>query len=330
MVLEDPKTFLGIKPAGEAALISEVGKGVLGLILDQKDGDLGRVFSREGVDVVMKAALDTVAKHPEILVDKKDQGLRALLAAVAGQLAQYDTLLTPAMLPEVTRLILEKTGENIEQLWPEMAKKPENHLLLTAAQTSLAILTKAPPAGARWKPAFAREDLLAVTDTVFDELARNPAWLVAAAGNTDASLKVALEAALGVLRTRGTSQLSVATATEILQASIGAVALRSEFLEKMPAGGPLAGQPILAAALDATLKTIFEPPGARAAWRLVRTDAVVGIVQVGLGELARRGASPQRVATLDTFLREQAAGIEAGKAWDLDSFATGLRTALGG
>src|SRR4029079_12218172 len=97
MVLEDPKTFLGIKPAGEAALISEVGKGVLGLILDQKDGDLGRVFSREGVDVVMKAALDTVAKHPEILVDKKDQGLRALLAAVAGQLAQYDTLLTPAM-----------------------------------------------------------------------------------------------------------------------------------------------------------------------------------------------------------------------------------------
>jgi hypothetical protein len=330
MVLEDPKTFLGIKPAGEAALISEVGKGVLGLILDQKDGDLGRVFSREGVDVVMKAALDTVAKHPEILVDRKDQGLRALLAAVAGQLAQYDTLLTPAMLPEVTRLILEKTGENIEQLWPEMAKKPENHLLLTAAQTSLAILTKKPPAGARWKPAFAREDLLAVTGTVFDELARNPAWLVAAAGNTDASLKVALEAALDVLRTRGTSQLSVATATEIVQASIGAVALRSEFLEKMPAGGPLAGQPILAAALDATLKTIFEPPGARAAWRLVRTDAVVGIVQIGLGELARRGASPQRVATLDTFLREQAAGIEAGKAWDLDSFATGLRTALGG
>ena len=330
MVLQDPKTFLGIEPAGEAALVSEVGKGVLGLILDEPDGDLSRVFSREGVDTVMKAALTTVAKHPELLVGKKDQGLRVLLVSIAGELGQFETVLTPAMLPEMTRLILEKTGENLELLWPEMAKKPENHLLLTAARTSLAILTKAPPAGARWKAAFGRDDLLAVTRTVFDELVQNPAWLVAAAGNGDASLKVALEAALDVLRARGTSQLGVGTATEILQSSIRAVALRSEFLERMPAGSPLAGQPVVAAALDAMLATLFAPPGARAAWRLARTDAVVGVVQIGLGELARRGASPQRVATLDGFLREQAAAIEAGKAWDLDTFATGLRTALGG
>ena len=330
MVLEDPKTFLGLEPAGEAALVSEVGKGVLGLILDEPDGDLSRVFSREGVDTVMKAALTAVARHPELLVGTRDQGLRALLVSIASELGQFETVLTPAMLPEVTRLILEKTGENLELLWPEMARRPENHLLLTAAKTALAILTKAPPAGARWKPAFGRDDLLAVTGTVFDELVQNPAWLVAAAGNGDASLQVALEAALGVLRARGTSRLSVATATEVLQSSIRAVALRSEFLERMPAGGPLPGQPVLAAALDATLGTILDPPGPRAAWRLARADAVAGVVQIGLGELARRGASPQRVATLDTFLREQAAGIEAGRAWDLDTFAAGLRTTLGG
>jgi hypothetical protein len=282
------------------------------------------------VDLVLKAALTAVAKHPEILVDKKDAGLRALLVSVASELGQFDTLLTPAVVPEVTRLILEKTGENLELLWPEMAKKPENHLLLTAGKTTLAILTKKPPAGARWKPAFGRDDLLAVTGTVFDELVQNPAWLLAAAGDTDASLRAALDAALGVLRARGTRQLSVATATEVLQASIRAVALRAEFLEKMPAGGPMAGQPVLAAALDAILATIYDPPGARAAWRLARADAVVGVVQIGLGELARQGASPQRVAALDAFVREQAAAIEAGRAWDLDTFATGLRTALGG
>lgn len=330
MVLEDPRTFLGVEPAGEAALISEVGKGVLGLVLDGPDGDLSRLFSREGVDVVLKAALTTVGQHPEILVrGKEHQGLRVLLASVTSELAQYDTVLTPAMLPEVTRLILEKTGENLEQLWPEMATKPEKHLLLTAAKTTLAILTKAPPAGARWKPTFAREDLLAVTQTVFDELSSNPAWLLAAAGDTDARLATALQAALDVLRARGTSQLGVATATEVLQASIRAVALRAEFLERMPAGTAAAGKPVLAAALDAMLATIFEPPGARAAWRLTRTEAVVGIVQVGLGELARRGASPERVAALDAFLKEQAAGIEGGRAWDLDTFTTGLRTALG-
>jgi hypothetical protein len=114
-----------------------------------------------------------------------------------------------------------------------------------------------------------------------------------------------------------------------MQASIRAVALRAEFLDRMPAGDPIAGQPVLAAALDAILATIFDPPGARAAWRLARADAVVGLVQIGLGELARRGASPQRVAALHNVLREQAAGIEAGKAWDLDTFATGLASALG-
>lgn len=330
MVLEDPKTFLGVKPAGEAALISEVGKGVLGLIVDDPEGDLSRVFSREGVDVVVKAALVAVAKHPEILIDKKDAGLRALLASVAGELSQFDTLLTPGMVPEITRVILEKTGENLEQLWPDLAKKPQDHLLLTAAQTTLAILTKKPPAGARWKPAFGRNDLLAVTSTVFDELASNPSWLLAAAGNTDANLRVALEAALGVLRTRGTAQLGVGTATQILQAAIRAVALRSELLERMPAGGPLAGQPAIAAALDAVLASIYDPPGARAAWRLARADAVTALVQIALAELARQGAGPQRIAVLDTFARSQAAAIEAGRAWDLDSFATGLRTALGG
>jgi hypothetical protein len=329
MVLEDPKTFLGLEPAGEAALVSEVGKGVLSLVLDGPDAGLARVFSREGIDTVLKTALATVAKHPELLAGTRDQGLRALLVAIAGELGQFETVLTPALLPEVTRLILEQTGEHLEVLWPEMARKPEHHLLLTAARTSLGILTKAPPAGARWKPAFGRQELLAVTGTVFDELVQNPAWLVSAAGDGNTSLKVALAAALDVLRARGTSQLGVGTAAEVMQASIRAVALRAEFLDRMPAGDPIAGQPVLAAALDAILATIFDPPGARAAWRLARADAVVGLVQIGLGELARRGASPQRVAALHNVLREQAAGIEAGKAWDLDTFATGLASALG-
>jgi hypothetical protein len=203
-------------------------------------------------------------------------------------------------------------------------------LLVTAAKTSLAVLTKPPAAGARSKPTFARADLLAVTGTVFDELVQNPSWLLAAAGDGDASLKVALEAALDALRARGTSQLSVGTAAEVLQAAVRAVALRAEFLDKMPAGVAAAGKPVLAAALDATLATIFDQRGAKAAWRLTRADAVVGVVRIGLGELARFGPTPDRVGQLDAYLRNQAAAIEAAKPWDLETFGAGLRKALGG
>ena len=329
-VLENPRTFLGIEGPGEAALVSEVGKSVLGLVLDGPEADLGRVFSREGVDVVLRAALTAVARHPEILGRTENRGLQALLGAVAAELGQLQSPLTPGVIPEVTRLILQKTGEHLELVWPEMATKPERHLLLTAAATTLAILTTPPAAGARWWPAFGRDDLLTVTGTVLDELVQNPAWLLAAAGEGDARLRATLEAALGVLRARGTAQLGAGTATQVLQAAVRAVALRAELLDRMPAGGPRAGQPVVAAAIDAMLTTIFEPPGARAAWRIARAEAVVGIVQLGLGELARRGAGPAEVTALDAFVREQIVGIEAGRPWDLESFAAGLPAALGG
>jgi hypothetical protein len=211
-----------------------------------------------------------------------------------------------------------------------MAKNPRNHLLVTAAKTSLAILTKPAAAGAQWKPAFARTDVLAVTGTVFDELIQNPSWLVAAAGDGNASLKAALEAALGVVRARGTAHLSAGTAAEVLQEAVRAVALRAEFLDKIPAGAAAAGKPVIAAALDAILATIFDQPGAKAAWRLTRADTVVGLVRIGLGELARFGPTPERVGQLDAFLRDQAAAIEAAKPWDLETFGAGLRKALGG
>ena len=154
--------------------------------------------------------------------------------------------------------------------------------------------------------------------------------LIASAGDGEGSLKAALEAALDVLRARGTSQLSAATATAVLQASIRAAALRAEFFDRIPPGHALAGKPVLAGALDVMLTTLLQPPGRRAAWRLGRADTVVGVVQIAFGELARQGASPERVAVLDTFLRAQATEIEAGKAWDLDTFATRARAALGG
>ncbi len=328
MVLDDPQTFLGVKPSGEAALVSDVGKAVLTLILDAPAGDLSRVFSRQSVDTVTKAALTAVAQHPEILVDKKNQSLQALLSSVAGELGQFDSLTTAGVLPEVTRLILEKTGENLDLLWPDLAKNPHDHLLVAAAKTTLSVLAKPPAAGAQWKPTLARADLLAVTETVFDELIQNPIWLASAAPDGKASLKVALEAALDVIRARGSSNLSTATAAEILQEAVKAVATRTEFLDPVPVSGT--AKPLIAAALDASLATIFSQPGAKTAWRLTRADTVVGVVRILLGELARCGPTAERVRQLDAFLRDQAATIEAAQPWDVGTFATGLRQELGG
>jgi hypothetical protein len=57
-------------------LLSEVSKGMLGLVLDSPDGDLSRVRSRASVDVFTKAALAAVAQHPEILVPRRIRACR--------------------------------------------------------------------------------------------------------------------------------------------------------------------------------------------------------------------------------------------------------------
>jgi hypothetical protein len=226
-------------------------------------------------------------------------------------------------------LILTETGDHLELLWPDLVGDPRKHLLLTTAKTALGVLTKPSAPGQPWTPSFGRDDLTALCGTVFDELIRNPQWLLTSAEKADKSVALALEAALDVLRSRGDRRLGTDTAVEVLRAAVHAVALRGEFLDALPAGASMAGRPVLAAALDAIIGTIFgDAVTAQGAWRVVRAEVVTGIVRIGLDELGRFGPSEKTVAALRAWLNEQAALLAAGKPWDLASFESGLRAAL--
>jgi hypothetical protein len=63
VILADPKGYLRIQAPGQAALLTHVGQAILSLVLDQPDGGLDRVFGREGIDAVLKAAA-TGRRHP--------------------------------------------------------------------------------------------------------------------------------------------------------------------------------------------------------------------------------------------------------------------------
>src|SRR6266581_6999135 len=260
LVLAEPKRFLGVPGDAESALVTQVGHAVLGLVLDVDKLDSQRLFSTKGLGKIIRAALGVAGEHPEILIGSKNAALQKLLGEIAKQLSQYDTPLTPDLLPELARLILSKTGEHLALLWPDFSNKPENHLLLTAVGATLQILTRPPDAGAKWKLQFSRDDLLAVIPAVVNELTANPNWLLSKAGKEADNLRAALSAAMAVLRNRADQRLGPSTAVEILTETIRAVGLRQEFLGQLPQGIPPAGQPIIAAALDAVLAAAFNHP----------------------------------------------------------------------
>jgi hypothetical protein len=321
-VASNPKEFLGVEEPAESELASHVGQAVLGFVLDQPEGHLDRVFGREGLEVVIRAGLSALSKHPELLLHTENVGLKSLLSQVASELVRHEALLETGILPEVAHLILDKTGENLYLLWPQWAKHPENHLLLTAARVVLESLASVPPA-AKWRPQFTRDDMLRVFEATFDEFVNNPGWLIDRSGKVNDNLKVALEAVVGVLRKQQDRRLSTHDASHILSAALKAVARRQEFLQRLPNG-----MPMVAALIDAILSSIFRKKDDKATWSLVRSEVIIGTIEAVLKLLAEAGVTEEKVKKLRTLMKKQVKTINEGKPWSLELFEAELRTEL--
>ncbi len=332
LVVSNPERFLGIKDSGGQALVTNVGGSFLDLILNQENEMLDTVFSREALETILKAALKTVGEHPDIILDIDDndnriynQGLLKLLSQIATDLSKVENLLNRDILPEIARMTLERTGENLELLWPDYKDKPENNLLLKAAKTTLEILSRKPNGSAKWKLKFSSSDLLSVTETVIDELVANPGWLIDEANEINNVLGDVLNAALNVLRNRGDNRLNSNVARDILREVIKTAALRKEFLDKLPHDHAEAGERLIIAAIDAVLATIFHKDlDAKAAWQLVRSEIITGLVKVSLNQLAKAKLDADTIAKLEDVLMNEVKSLVGGKSFDLDAFSIAL------
>ena len=332
LVISNPERFLGIKDSGGQALVTNVGGSFLDLILNQENEMLDTVFSREALETILKAALKTVGEHPDIILDIDDndnrtynQGLLKLLSQIATDLSKVENLLNRDILPEIARMTLERTGENLELLWPDYKDKPENNLLLKAAKTTLEILSRKPNGSAKWKLKFSSSDLLSVTETVIDELVVNPGWLIDEANEINNVLGDVLNAALNVLRNRGDNRLNSNVAKDILREVIKTAALRKEFLDKLPHDHAEAGERLIIAAIDAVLATIFHKDlDAKAAWQLVRSEIITGLVKVSLNQLAKTKLDADTIDKLEDVLMNEVKALVGGKSFDLDAFSIAL------
>jgi hypothetical protein len=111
----------------------------------------------------------------------------------------------------------------------------------------------------------------------------------------------------------------------VLQAVVTKVGLRKEFLDKLPQNA----QPLVAAALDAIFKTIFDSQlDARAAWQVVRNETIVCLVDLSLAQLAKAGLTADQVTKFAAFIQAQVAALATGAALDLTSLETKLQQAL--
>lgn len=341
LIANDPKNYLGIDQTGDAALVTKVGESVIDFVLRLPEGELHRTFGKEGLNVVVAAVLRVVGEHPEIIIRSDENGeiigasangLKKLLSDVATDLGIMPHLIyRPDLIPEIVRLILEKTSMNLPVLWPDYAVDPQKNLLVVAAQKTLEILTEKPAEGVNWNLQFDDHDLVQVVETVLDAFVENPGWLLDKAGDANEVYRVTLEAALAILRKRGDGRLSSETAVEILGAALRAATLRQEFLADLSEGEPLVG-----AAVDVILRTLFPEEAAlapRAAVVLLRQKVVATLVDeslqaLGRADLSSTAVQQQHLEKLRKLLNSHITQILNGKGWNLDIYLQGLEKAI--
>jgi len=327
LALSEPGQFLEIEDVGTQELISRVGNDVIDLMLGQDNVSLDPVFSREGTERLMRTALDVVAKHPKLVTGSAENtALNNILTGVAKELCTSEgKLLRDDLLPDVARLVLEKTGDNLSLLWPTAPNSPEKNLLLVAAKSILKSVSR-PTADGTWHPDFTDEDMLFVIESVFDEVKRNPAWITGDNAFLESALTRVLDETLKTIQDKKVT-LTRETTVAILGNVVKGVALRKEFFDDFDHGDTV--KPIVVAAVDAVLSTVFETDDANVRWQLVRDDLLDGLVEVTISELAKSKADAGAIEELKQVLSDLVEEIKKGKTIDLDVFRTALNSRLG-
>jgi hypothetical protein len=328
-VSSNPDLFLGddddpTKTDPKKTVLFDVAKSVADLLVgDDKSLTFRGLLAADGLRVVVRAAVDAVARNPAIL-GKDRRGLRTILLAVATDLVDRDGLPTD-LGPELARVVLEKTAANLDLVWPAAARSDAGaHLLLVAAKSVLSQL--ATPADGAWRPQFGKAELVALVDVVLDEVVDKPDWLVGPAGGKNDDLGAAVGATLRALAAIPGSRVNGAAAASAIESAVVAVADNHDLLDKLPAGSAQAGKSALEAAVGAVVSEVFRADAsAKAKWSLARTSVVLSMSRIALAELAKHGVTPQSIEALRAFV---AGEVNAARAFDADSFAAGLAAAL--
>jgi hypothetical protein len=316
-VLASPGVYLNVGDTAQQEVISSVGTSVLDVIIDEDSVDLTRVLSRESLDRVIRAALLTLSEYPELMgVDNK--GLQNILSRIARDLAGVSEHLGPDIIPEVMRLVLEKTAYNADLVWPDDFRDPDRHLLITASGELLRQLSRG-----EWKLRLARGQVLEVLDAVLDDVIENPAWLIEKIDDGDTVLLHTVETALTVLRQTPQNRVSSQTGVKVMLSVIKAVGMRRDLIDKIPIKGDQ--KVAVAAVLEIIVDKLLVSVDAKAGWTLARGELFSAVTSAVMEKLAETGVSEAILNKIEVALDESAQDLASGKSWSLRSLTGKIR-----
>ena len=319
LVLDDPRRFLGVRREDQAALVSGIGRALLSTLGDPEKPEFSRVFSQQSLDAVVRASLEVVARYPALVGPRQETIARLVMETTTALARKADTF-GPDLLPELLRLVMEKSATHLEQLLPgETLADPRKHLLITALDSILTVLSQAPPPDARWKPTFSAPDALQLAEALVAEVVQNPDWMMPST-QSNPLLATVLAAVLHELRTHGGGRLRRESAKGVLIACVRAVGQRAELGVQNPDG-----QVAIAVVVAAVMKAIHSADTpTRARWVLARDEVSGRLLDLILARVVERGWRSDTVRQVQDFLDQTIELIERGDPWTWETLTASL------
>lgn len=229
----------------------EKGLIITQLLLNANSGVIeNKGLNKDLADQLIKASLGVISANPTLLVN--DTALQNIIGGVAAAF-QSSGIHQPGLLGEFIRISLLQTSANLDLIIPDSDGKPKQ-LVVIALKTILDSLTAAPNSG-KWKPKLSGTQILSLSETLLDEVVRNPTWLSDKV-NKDSLLQEALNITFTVLDKHPKGQrVNFETLKEIIEITLRAVAINKLILKAKPQE-----QPILEKALDLVFEFVFNEP----------------------------------------------------------------------
>jgi hypothetical protein len=157
---------------GQEQLVSSTGLIIMDLLYaeDELKLDLKKLFTSGHLDMLVKNAFAIFSDYPELLT--KDDRLRSLVKEVSLAVAESPLPLSH-LLPEILRLILEKTALHLPTIWNQ-DEEEVGHLLVVTLQAFLEALNRSFSEG-KWR--LSSRQLIALLELLMDEVIQHPALL---------------------------------------------------------------------------------------------------------------------------------------------------------
>lgn len=224
------------------------------ILFEDPDVDFSKGFQPELADQLFSATLKVLDYRPDLVTS--DAALQLIIEGCAGALKQSG-FRRQGLLLELIRLVLENTAHNLQFILHTDAGEPD-YLLVEALRGLLLALSGEVADDDRWRPELTVEEVLGITEDLFDELLHHPEWVLPdEEGNTLFGEVAAI--CIDALRDLPKAErLNGQTLTSILRMAVAATATSPHLLKKIQWGTDEEEAFILHHAIRLCISFVFE------------------------------------------------------------------------